>query len=163
MHEFAGKDRLLWTCQASRLPLVPWYSSDYVSTFRNGMAQAIHAIGTYIAHGASGIVERQGEVVTKQPWPNNNSSLQELEIEARIYQHLGSHPRIVPFLSWDPEQSILRTKYMENGNLRSYISSHQGSTEGRTRWIKQAADTIEVSHTTKQKCLIKAEPCAVLA
>jgi hypothetical protein len=119
------------------------------------MAQTIHAIGTYIAHGASGIVERQGDFVTKQPWPNNDSSLQELEIEARIYQHLGSYPRVVPFLSWDPERSILRTKYMENGNLKSYISSHQGSNEGKFRWIKQAADAIVVFNITTQKVLWK--------
>jgi hypothetical protein len=65
--------------------LAPWYPSDRVSIFHDDMAQTIHAIGTYVAHGASGIVERQEEVVTKRPWPNNDSSLQELEIEARIY------------------------------------------------------------------------------
>jgi len=83
-----------------------------MSTSHNNMdqvkSQSIDAIGTYIAHGASGIVEQQGEVVFKRPYPNNNDSLQELEIEARIYQYLGPHPRIVPFLSWNSEQPMLR-------------------------------------------------------
>lgn len=122
------------------------------------MAQTIHALGTYVAHGASGVVEREAEVVTKQPWPNNDSPLQELEIEARIYQHLGSHPRVVPFSSWDREQSILRTKYMKNGNLKSYINSNQCSTEEKIRWVKQAADAIEVFHIMIQEAVWKLSP-----
>jgi len=85
------------------------------------MAQTTHTsidgIGEYLAHGATGIVERQEEVVFKRPYPNNNDSLQELEIEARIYQHLGPHPSIVPFLSWKNEPPMLRIEYMKNGNL----------------------------------------------
>lgn len=112
------------------------------------MAQAIPSIGTYLAHGASGIVERDGDVVTKRPYPNNESSLQELEIEARIYQHLGPHPRVLRFLSWDDQQSILKTQYMQNGNLKSFINSQQCSTRDKIRWIQQAGDAIQVSCTT---------------
>lgn len=110
------------------------------------MAFAIASIGTYLAHGASGIVERQDNVVTKRPYPNSRSSIQELQVEARIYQHLGPHPRIVPFLSWDHEQFILKTEYMENGNLKSLLSSDKCSTEEKIRWVKQAADAIQVFH-----------------
>ncbi|KAH0291500.1 kinase-like protein [Aureobasidium namibiae CBS 147.97] len=115
------------------------------------MAQTTHAsingIGEYLAHGATGIVERQEEVVLKRPYPNNDDSLQELEIEARIYRHLGPHPRIVPFLSWDSEPPILRIEHMKKGNLNSYITSHQCSIEEKNRWVKQAADAIEFLHS----------------
>ena len=109
--------------------------------------QTIDGIVTYLAHGVSGIVEVEGDVVFKRPWPNNPDSLTELKIEVRIYQHLGPHPRVVPFLSWDLEKSILRTRYMQNGNLRQFLSTGQHSTEGKVRWVKQAADAIKVSLT----------------
>ncbi|KAI4726308.1 hypothetical protein E4T49_05948 [Aureobasidium sp. EXF-10728] len=111
------------------------------------MAQAIHSMGTYFAHGASGLVEQHEETAIKRTWPDNDASLQELRIEARIYQHLGPHPRVLRFLSWDDEQSILRTEYMRNGNLKSFITSNQYSSEVKTRWIKQAGDAIEFLHS----------------
>lgn len=113
------------------------------------MAQVIPSIGKYLAHGASGILERSGDVATKRPYPTNDFSLQELRIEARIYQHLGSHPRVVRFLSWDDEQSVLEIQYMENGDLKSFLDSHQCSTRDKIRWINQAADAIQAFHTTK--------------
>jgi serine/threonine protein kinase len=119
------------------------------------MAEAMFSIGEYLAHGASGVVEQREGVVTKRPYSNNASSLEELEIEARIYQHLGPHPRVVRFLSWDHEQSILRTGYMKNGNLKSFINSNQSSTQEKFRWIKQAGDTIQVPHNTRPKALLK--------
>jgi serine/threonine protein kinase len=121
--------------------------------FHIDMAKAISSIGTYLAHGASGIVERCEEAVIKRPYPDNNSSLHELKIEARIYQHLGSHPRVVRFLSWDDDQSILRIEYMKNGNLKSFITSDQCSLGIKIRWVKQAGDAIQVFHPTKQKAL----------
>lgn len=117
------------------------------------MAQAIPSIGTYLAHGASGIIERHDEIVTKRPYPNNKSSLDELEIEARIYQHLGPHPRVVRFMSWDHEQSILKIEHMKNGNLKSIIASDQCSTGQKIRWIKQAGDAIQVYYRTNRKSL----------
>ncbi|KAI4718178.1 hypothetical protein E4T48_05612 [Aureobasidium sp. EXF-10727] len=87
------------------------------------------SMGTYLAHGASGLVEQYEETAIKRPWPDNDASLQELKIEARIYQHLGPHPRVLRFLSWDDEQSILRTEYMKNGNLKLFIASNQCSSE----------------------------------
>lgn len=108
------------------------------------MAQTIASIGPYLAHGASGIVERNGEAVSKRPYPNNDSSLQELQIEACIYQHLGSHPRVVQFLSWDATESVLKIQYLENGDLKSYLNSHQCSIGEKIRWIEQATDAIKV-------------------
>lgn len=55
----------------------------------------------------------------------------------------------------DYDQSILRTIYMQKGNLKSYINSNQCSTEEKCRWVKQTADTIQVLHTTTQKVLSK--------
>jgi serine/threonine protein kinase len=96
-------------------------------------------------------------VVTKRPYPNNASSLEELEIEARIYQHLGPQPRVVQFFSWDHEQSILR-----NGNLKSFINSNQYSTEEKFRWIKQAGDTVQVLQNTRSEALLKLSPAQFL-
>lgn len=140
-------NHLLLICQASRnaSSLVLLETRPIFSTILNDMASAIASMGAYLAHGASGVVERQENVVIKRPYPDNHSSLQELEIEARIYQHLGFHPRVVPFLSWDHEQSILRTEYMKNGNLKSFVNSDRCSTEEKIRWIKQAADAIQVT------------------
>jgi len=104
-----------------------------------------------LAYGVTGTVQREEEVIIKRPWPNNNDSLQELENEARIYQHLGPHPRIVPFLSWDPEKSMLKTRYMKNGALKSYITSHQCTTGDKIRWVKQTADAIQACHIHEPK------------
>jgi hypothetical protein len=96
------------------------------------MAQTIDsmdAMGTYLAHGASGIIERDEGVVIKRPYSNNDSSLEELGIEARIFQHLGSHSRVVRFLSWVSEQSILKTESLRYGNLKMFISSKESSTQ----------------------------------
>jgi serine/threonine protein kinase len=119
------------------------------------MTEAMLSLGEYVAHGASGVVEQREGVVTKRPSSNNASSLEELEIEARIYQHLRSHPRVVEFFSWDHEQSILRTKYMKNGNLKSFINSNQSSTEKKSRWIKQAGETVQVLQNTRSEALLK--------
>jgi serine/threonine protein kinase len=124
-------------------------------TFYVDINEAMFSMGEYVAHGASGVVEQREGVVTKRPYPNNASSLEELEIEARIYQHLGSHPRVVEFFSWDHEQSILRTKYMKNGNLKSFITSNQPSTEEKFRWIKQAGDTVQVLQKIRSKALLE--------
>jgi hypothetical protein len=45
------------------------------------MAQTIDSMGTYLAHRASGIIEHDEGVVTKRPYSNNASSLEELGIE----------------------------------------------------------------------------------
>jgi hypothetical protein len=42
------------------------------------MAQTIDSMGTYLAHGASGIIEHDEGIVTKRPYSNNASSLEEL-------------------------------------------------------------------------------------
>lgn len=113
----------------------------------------IDSIGEFFAYGVTGLTEREEEVVIKRPWPNNDDSLPELEVEARIYQHLGPHSRIVSFLSWDSERSMLKTRYMKNGNLNSYITSHQCSVEEKIRWVEQAADAIQACHTREPKRL----------
>jgi len=104
-----------------------------------------------LAYGVTGTVQREEEVIIKGSWPNNDDSLQELEVEARIYQNLGPHPRIVPFLSWDPEKSMLKTRYMKNCALKSYITSNQCSVEEKIRWIKQTADAIQACHIHEPK------------
>jgi hypothetical protein len=107
------------------------------------MVEAMFSMGDYLLHGASGLVERQEEVVIKRPYPNHASSLPGLKIEARIFNHLGSHPRVVRFLSWVYEHSISRNEYPRNGNLRIFISSDQPSSQEKLRWIKQAGEAIQ--------------------
>jgi serine/threonine protein kinase len=126
-------------------------------TFYVDINEAMFSMGEYVAHGASGVVEQRERVVTKRPY-SNNASLEELEIEARIYRHLGPHPREVKISSWDHEEFIPRTEYMKNGNLKSFINSNQSSTEKKSRWIKQAGDTVQVL----QKALLKPSPAQFL-
>jgi hypothetical protein len=73
------------------------------------------------------------------------------EIEARIFQHLGSHARVVRFISWDSDPPILRTEYMINGNLKKFISSNQPSTQEKFRWIKQAGEAIKVLRNNSKR------------
>jgi hypothetical protein len=93
---------------------------------------------------------------TKGSSPNgqfqkNTPSLEELRIEACIFQHLGSHRRAVQFFSRDSEQFILRTEHMKNGNLEVFISSKESSTQEECYWIEQARGAIQVLYSRGER------------
>jgi hypothetical protein len=89
-------------------------------------------------------------VVIRWPGSKNASSRGELGIEARIFQRLGSHSRIVRFLSWDSEQSALRTEFIRHGNLKMFISSKESSTQAECYWIEQAGGAIQVLYNRSE-------------
>jgi hypothetical protein len=92
------------------------------------MNEAVIFKSEHLSLGASGIVEQYEGVVTRVISKEHFISWR-LEIEARIFQHLGSHSRVVRILSWDSERPVLRTEYMRYGNLKMFISSKEPSTQ----------------------------------
>ncbi|KAH8807063.1 serine/threonine protein kinase [Xylogone sp. PMI_703] len=114
--------------------------------------------GEFLARGGTAFVERSlsGEVI-KTPIPNPFSPREEEEyrrnmrLEAQIYQKIGPHPRIPQLVNWDPETCCLTIAYMNNGNLREYIrQNHNGITpELRIKWAKQAAEGLQILHTSE--------------
>lgn len=107
--------------------------------------------GKLIAGGASGIVERlpSGDVI-KSPWNDDTGHIcrQELELEKRIYERLGPHPRLVRMVSWDPQQYTLTLEYMPNGSLRDYLAQNTDvPTIQRLRWAQEAAEALQVLHS----------------
>lgn len=107
------------------------------------------AIGTLLGGGSTGVVELTKDgVAIKRPYPSSmEDAIPNMEIEARIYQHLGPHARVVRFLLWDAEQSMLHLEYMKNGTLKEFLSSGECSVSHRLRWVKQAGDAIQVVHS----------------
>lgn len=113
----------------------------------------IEGKGEFLAGGATGLVERleSGDIV-KSPWTSPSSVLeckQEITIEARIYERLGSHPRLVQLKHWDPVGCTLTLEYMPNGNLKDYIEKHGQSISIHQKriWASQAAESIQLLHS----------------
>lgn len=84
--------------------------------------KVIASKGELLGGGVTGIVElmEDGNAI-KSPWPDDKDSYRDMDLEARIYQHLGAHPRLVKVIDWDAERHCLTMEYMSNGTLRKYI------------------------------------------
>ncbi|KAF2182955.1 hypothetical protein K469DRAFT_740055, partial [Zopfia rhizophila CBS 207.26] len=79
-----------------------------------------------ISGGSSGWIELldSGEVLkTPHSGSLEAGSRRELKVEARIYQHLGRHPRLVQLFRYCPDQGLFM-EYMPNGNLKEYLRQH---------------------------------------
>jgi len=101
----------------------------------------------------TGLVERlaSGDVI-KSPWtgrPTASDCRQEMAIEARIYERLGAHPRLVPLKHWDPVDHTLTLEYMPHGNLKEYVKEHGQniSPAQRQQWATEAAEGVELLHS----------------
>ncbi|KAL3420291.1 hypothetical protein PVAG01_08790 [Phlyctema vagabunda] len=110
----------------------------------------INAKGEFVAAGTTSLVERlpSGDVI-KTPWAGDvreEDCRKEIAVEARIYQRLGKHPRLIELKGWDPEAYILTLEYMPNGTVEQYVSSHhhQIFVARRLRWITQAAEGLHL-------------------
>ena len=114
---------------------------------KNVTRTVIQAKGTFISLGLSGIVERliDGSVM-KSPHPADEGSFMDIEMEAKIYQLIGPHHRLVPMLGYT--QPGLLLEYMEDGNVREYLAEHKDVTlKQRLRWAKEAADGLQLLHS----------------
>lgn len=113
----------------------------------------IEGRGDFLGGGATGLVERleSGDVI-KSPWtgrPTASDCRQEVMVEAKIYERLGAHPRLVQLKHWDPVDCTLTLEYMPNGNLKDYIKNHGQniSKHQRQRWALEATESIELLHS----------------
>ncbi|KAL2756301.1 hypothetical protein ACRALDRAFT_1070619 [Sodiomyces alcalophilus JCM 7366] len=116
-------------------------------------AIVIQPKGQFIAGGTTSLVERlpSGDVI-KTPWAGDareDDCRREIAIEARIYQQLGEHPRLVKLRHWDAEAYTLTLEYMPNGTLEQYTKTHFGeiSMAQRLRWVSQAAEALHLLHS----------------
>lgn len=72
-----------------------------------------------------------------------------MTLESLIYERLGSHPRLVQIIDWDPEGCALTMEYMSNGTLKDYLSANTDtiSTAQRLQWAQEAAEGLQLLHT----------------
>ncbi|KAF2754754.1 kinase-like protein [Pseudovirgaria hyperparasitica] len=123
-------------------------------TFLQGEAdKTIKVQGEVLGMGVTGLVERlkSGDVI-KSPWigvPNAATCRNDMAIEARVYERLGSHPRLVQVKNWDSANHILTLEYMPNGSLKEYIEKHRQEIlrSQREQWVKEAAEAVDLLHS----------------
>ncbi|KAM5350643.1 hypothetical protein ACJ41O_007148 [Fusarium nematophilum] len=108
--------------------------------------------GEFIALGSTSFVERlpNGDIV-KTAWPGRDRAVErrrELTMEARIYDQLGAHSRLLRKKAWDSDECTLTLEFMPNGTLKAYLEAHQDIPPAqRLRWIKEAAEGLELLHS----------------
>lgn len=111
----------------------------------------IEAKGEFIGSGASGIVERlpSGEAV-KSPWPgvSAENSRRDMKTEFDIYTRLGSHPRLVKIINWNPDKYVLTMEYLSNGTLKDYIRANNSTIpeSQRLQWAREATEGLQLLH-----------------
>jgi len=103
-----------------------------------------------VAVGATSFVERlaDGNIIKTPLQSHHHDTTAELTIEAKIYQRIGPHPRLVPIISWDEAEHALTMEFMANGTLKDYIEAHPDdiSTAQRLRWAREAAEGLQLVH-----------------
>lgn len=108
--------------------------------------------GDLIGAGSTGIAQltTSGEVI-KSPWKGErgNRCKKDMSTEARVYQMLGRHSRLVDCLDWDPEECCLTLEYMPNGSLWDYLENSVDGIPSTQRlvWAKEAAEGVELLHS----------------
>ncbi|TVY88096.1 G-type lectin S-receptor-like serine/threonine-protein kinase [Lachnellula willkommii] len=113
----------------------------------------IHPKGEFVAAGTTSFVERlpSGDIL-KTPLAGDvreKDCRNEIAVEARVYQVLGEHPRLVKLKGWDSVTHTLTLEYMPNGTLEEYVKSYhmQISQAQIFRWIAQAAEGLQLLHS----------------
>ncbi|EHK40564.1 uncharacterized protein TrAtP1_003876 [Trichoderma atroviride] len=113
----------------------------------------IQGKGEFVAAGVTSLVELlpNGDII-KTPWddPTRGDCVQDIITEAKIYQILGQHPRLVKLRSWDSMQHTITMEYMPNGTLQQYIENHYKdiSRPLQLQWAQQAAEGLQLLHAT---------------
>lgn len=112
----------------------------------------IRSKGSLLAGGVSGLVElSKAGYAIKSPWPGpeNAECRREITLEARIYEILGPHDRLVKIQHWNPNECVLTMEYMPNGTLDDYLRNHRAdgiAVEQRLRWALQTAQGLQLLH-----------------
>ncbi|KAJ0162037.1 Cytoplasmic tyrosine-protein kinase BMX [Colletotrichum tanaceti] len=108
--------------------------------------------GKLVGWGTTGVAQLTSTgVVVKTPWEGEDAAQcrKDMLTEARVYQRLGRHPRLVALLDWDPEHYTLTLEYMPNGSLRDYLKADPNgiSAVQRLTWAKEAAEGVQLLHS----------------
>ncbi|KAL4887265.1 kinase-like protein [Aspergillus karnatakaensis] len=114
-------------------------------------------LGEELGIGSTASIIRVGNgVVLKSPhYTQSRLSKETVEeikkgfkVEEAIFQILGAHPRIVPFLGVSHDPSGLLLAEAGGGNLQTYLDQHAGMTSLalRVKWCSQSAEAIAFIH-----------------
>ncbi|KAK0764787.1 hypothetical protein N5P37_002256 [Trichoderma harzianum] len=106
--------------------------------------------GEFVASGVTSLVELfpNGDII-KTPRDNPfRYCVQDLSTEARIYQMLGEHPRLVKIRNWDSTEHTMVMEYMPHGTLKQYIKTHYEDVSRplQLQWARQAAEGLQLLH-----------------
>jgi serine/threonine protein kinase len=144
--------------KATGTPLMTPYTKSNENTVNDRLQPpddliVIHPKGEFVAAGTTSFVERlpSGDII-KTSWAGDvreEDCRSEIAVEARIYERLGKHPRLVELKGWDLKAYTLMLEYMPNGTLEAYVKSHHGqiSMAQRLQWIAQAAEGLQLLHS----------------
>jgi serine/threonine protein kinase len=118
--------------------------------------------GEIVGQGLTSVVERlpNGGDIIKTPWPDcdeYDDNCKQLAIEAKVYQRLGEHPRLVKFKGWNPATHALTLEYIPC-NLETYLKRLQRDSTfvGKewsmsvytcVQWIDQIAEGLSLLHS----------------
>lgn len=106
----------------------------------------------YYPPGVSKIIGRGGwcyigliDESTVLKYPKNPEEVDNIQVEARLLEVLGSHPRIIR--SHGLTEHGLLLQYASNGNLSDYIAENPNiSLEQKLHWCEQAAEAVRYIH-----------------
>ncbi|KAK7178102.1 serine threonine protein kinase [Paraphaeosphaeria sporulosa] len=100
-----------------------------------------------IAHGGGCWIGEVDET-TVLKYPHTDEEMKWVQIEAKIYSVLGSHPRIVQ--SKGIRKDGLLLEFAPNGNLHEYLTAHpEASPERRLSWCIQATEAVTYIHSKR--------------
>lgn len=110
-----------------------------------------YAKGKLISGGVSGVIEllESGQVLKSPHVGRRAADSQEgLKIEARIYQHLGYHPRLIRLFNYSAKEG-LSLEYMPNRNLKQYLRTHSKeiTLDQRLQWACEVAEGLQFLHS----------------
>jgi|SRR5690242_4021830 len=132
-------------------PDVPGRKTDVQS--QDSIVNVIEGKGEFLNGGTTGLVRLldSGDVV-KSPWTGRPSAAdcrQDMEIEAKIYQRLGTNPRLVQFKDWNPVNHELTLEYMPNGSLKEYVQKHGHDIPPfrRRQWVQEVTEGVQLLHS----------------
>ncbi|KAF4547034.1 Hypothetical protein D9617_66g010520 [Elsinoe fawcettii] len=104
-----------------------------------------------VSGGSTARVELLSDnMVLKAPYPASpmrQTSLNEIEHEYRIYQQLGTHPRLLRVYGFNDEEG-LTMEYMPYGNLKDHLMQWGTQTDKlwKVQWIMDALESISFLH-----------------
>ncbi|KAF2220312.1 kinase-like domain-containing protein [Elsinoe ampelina] len=104
-----------------------------------------------VSGGSTARVELLSDhMVLKAPYPASplrQTSLDEIEHEYRIYQQLGTHPRLLRVYAFRREEG-LTMEYMPCGNLKDYLMRKDTVIDNawRVQWIMDVLESISLLH-----------------